>query len=40
VDLPAQEQALAKLLEAAYQMDLAEPLERVSAALQTLVKQG
>ena len=40
VDLAAQEQALAKLLEAAYQMDLAEPLERVSAALQTLVKQG
>lgn len=38
VDLPAQEQALQKLLEAAYQMDPVEPLERVSAALQTLVK--
>jgi len=40
VDLAAQEQALAKLLEAAYQMDPTEPLERVAMALQTLVKQG
>ena len=32
-----QEQATSKLLEAAYQMDPLEPLERVHAALQTLV---
>jgi len=38
VDLAAQEQALGKLLEAAYQMDPVEPLERVAAALQSLVK--
>jgi hypothetical protein len=38
VDLPAQEGALGKLLEAAYQMDPVEPLERVASALQTLVK--
>jgi hypothetical protein len=38
VDLAAQEQALAKLLEGAYQMDPVEPLERVAAALQSLVK--
>ena len=40
VDLPTQELALGKLLEAAYQMDPVEPLDRVSAALQTLVKQA
>jgi hypothetical protein len=40
VDLPAQEQALEKLLEAAYHMDPVEPLDRVAAALQTLVKPG
>jgi hypothetical protein len=39
VEPAAQEQALQKLLEAAYQMDPLEPLERVHAALQTLVKQ-
>ena len=38
VDLAAQDQAAQKLVEAGYQMDLAEPLERVSAALQTLVR--
>ncbi|MCE1229244.1 MAG: hypothetical protein LWX11_07145 [Firmicutes bacterium] len=38
VDLPAQDQAAQKLLEAGYHMDLTEPLERVSAALQALVK--
>ena len=38
VDLPQQDQSVAKLLEAGYQMDLAEPLERVSAALQALVR--
>jgi hypothetical protein len=38
VELPAQDQAAQKLLEAGYQMDLAEPLERVSAALQALVR--
>lgn len=38
VDVPAQEQALERLMEAAYQMDPVEPLERVAAALQTLVK--
>jgi hypothetical protein len=37
VDLAAQDQAVQKLVEAGYQMDLAEPLERVSAALQALV---
>ena len=37
VELAAQDQAAQKLLEAGYQMDLAEPLERVSAALQALV---
>lgn len=37
VDAPSQEQAVAKLLEAGYHMDLTEPLERVSAALQSLV---
>ena len=39
VDAMAQEQAVAKLLEAGYHMDLAEPLERVTAALQSLVVQ-
>lgn len=38
VELAAQEQALPRLLEAGYHMDLTEPLERVAAALQTLVK--
>ena len=38
VDLAAQEPALAKVVEAAYQMDPVEPLERVAMALQTLVK--
>ena len=38
VELTAQDQAAQKLLEAGYQMDLAEPLERVSAALQALVR--
>lgn len=38
VDLPAQEQAIPRLLEAGYHMDLTEPMERVAAALQTLVK--
>lgn len=37
VDAAAQEQAVPKLLEAGYQMDLLEPLERVGAALQSLV---
>lgn len=37
VEPAAQEQAVAKLLEAGYHMDLAEPLERVTAALQSLV---
>jgi hypothetical protein len=38
VDSAAQEQALQKLQEAAYHMDPVEPLERVYAALQTLVR--
>ncbi len=38
VDLPTQDAAALKLLEAGYQMDLAEPLERVTAALQALVR--
>ncbi len=37
VDLPAQDAAALKLLEAGYHMDLAEPLDRVTAALQALV---
>jgi hypothetical protein len=37
VDAAAQEQATVKLLEAGYHMDLAEPMERVAAALQSLV---
>jgi hypothetical protein len=37
VELADQEQAIQKLLEAAYHMDPVEPLERVYAALQTLV---
>jgi hypothetical protein len=37
VELAGQEQAIQKLLEAAYHMDPVEPLERVYAALQTLV---
>lgn len=40
VDAAAQEQAVVKLLEAGYHMDLAEPLERVTAALQSLVVKG
>ncbi len=40
VDAPTQEQAILKLLEAGYHMDLAEPLERVAAALQSLVMKG
>jgi hypothetical protein len=39
MDPGAQEQAMSKLLEAGYHMDLAEPLERVTAALQSLVVQ-
>jgi len=34
----AQDQAVLKVLEAAYQMDPSEPLERVHAALQALIK--
>ena len=37
-DMGAQDQALPKILEAAYHMDLVEPLERVMAALQALLK--
>ncbi len=37
VDAVGQEQAMVKLLEAGYHMDLTEPLERVTAALQSLV---
>jgi hypothetical protein len=41
VDAPAQELAVPRLLEAGYHMDLLEPLERVSSALQSLVvKEG
>ncbi len=41
VDAAAQEQAVQKLLEAGYHMDLTEPMERVAAALQSLVvKEG
>ena len=40
VDAAAQEQAMAKLLEAGYHMDLTEPLERVTVALQSLVVKG
>jgi hypothetical protein len=38
VELAAQELAIPRLLDAGYHMDLTEPLERVAAALQTLVK--
>ena len=38
VDLAAQDQAVQKLLEAGYHMDLVEPLERVATALQSLVR--
>jgi len=38
VDLAAQDAAAQKLLEAGYHMDLAEPLDRVIAALQALVR--
>ena len=38
VDLPAQDSAALKLIEAGYHMDLVEPLERVTAALQALVQ--
>jgi hypothetical protein len=37
VDAMAQEQAVQKLVEAGYHMDLVEPMERVAAALQSLV---
>ncbi len=37
-ELATQEQAVGRLLEAGYHMDLAEPLERVQAALQTLLR--
>lgn len=37
-DLAVQEQAVGRLLEAGYHMDLAEPMERVQAALQTLLR--
>lgn len=38
LDMAAQDQALPKILDAAYHMDLSEPLERVTAALQALLK--
>lgn len=38
VDMPSQESALQRLLEAGYQMDLLEPLERVQTALRTLTQ--
>jgi hypothetical protein len=38
MDPAAQEQALGKVLEAGYHMDLVEPLERVYAALQALLR--
>jgi len=38
MDLAAQDSAAAKLIEAGYHMDLVEPMERVAAALQTLVQ--
>ncbi|HNX30457.1 MAG TPA: hypothetical protein PKM35_02535 [Holophaga sp.] len=38
VDLPSQDLAAQKLLEAGYQMDVTEPLERVMSALQALVQ--
>lgn len=38
LEATAQDATLQRLLEAAYHMDLAEPLERVAAALQSLVK--
>lgn len=38
VELAQQELALPKILDAAYHMDLTEPLERVVAALQALLK--
>jgi hypothetical protein len=38
VDAAGQDQALLKLQEVAYHMDPMEPLERVYAALQTLVR--
>ena len=38
VDAPAQDLAIQKLQEVAYHMDPVEPLERVYAALQTLVR--
>ena len=38
MELATQEQALQKLMEAAYQMDPVEPLDRVATALQTLVR--
>ena len=37
MDTAAQDQAALKVLEAAYHMDLAEPLERVVAALHALI---
>ena len=37
VDIPTQDEAIPKILEAGYHMDLVEPLERVAAALQALV---
>jgi hypothetical protein len=37
MDTAGQDQAATKVLEAAYHMDLTEPLERVTTALQTLV---
>ncbi|HOD33283.1 MAG TPA: hypothetical protein PKO12_07380 [Holophaga sp.] len=38
VELPGQDAAARKLVEAGYHMDLVEPLERVTAALQSLVR--
>nr|WP_320133172.1 hypothetical protein [uncultured Holophaga sp.] len=38
MDLAAQDAAVSRLVEAGYHMDLVEPLERVAAALQTLVQ--
>lgn len=37
-ELAVQEQAVGRLLEAGYHMDLVEPMERVQAALQTLIR--
>ena len=38
MDMASQDQAVPRILEAGYHMDLAEPMERVHQALQTLLK--